>query len=298
MKDTIKQYVNFENPDKSSFPYLVLDVSEQKTDQLNTGFKIMHWHEDLQFVYVVEGTIQVRTLKESYILKSNEGVFINTNVIHRVEPDSSSHYKSIRFPAYFVTFYPGFPGKYLVDNIIENSQLELMLFSEKEAAVLSILRELIHLESNKSSNYYQYEVLVKLCQLILLLTKQVQLNIPKQQAPTDKRMLFLLKYIENHYHEEITLDDISSSVHISKSECLRYFKKYLQTTPYQYLISYRISVAAKLLSSTDMSVGDISLEVGFRQMSHFGKYFKEKTGCTPKEYRKSHGNEYNNPSEI
>lgn len=58
----------------------------------------------------------------------------------------------------------------------------------------------------------------------------------------------------------------------------------LNTSPYSYLIEYRLAKAAELLRTTNQSVGTIAASVGFSQISHFGRLFKKKTGRTPREY--------------
>ena len=98
-------------------------------------------------------------------------------------------------------------------------------------------------------------------------------------------MQAFLGYIEKNYGEEISLEQLSKSGNVSKSECLRCFKTSMQTTPYKYITEYRLSQAAILLRSTNMPIGDIASNVGFRQISHFGKCFREKTGYSPREYR-------------
>ena len=73
--------------------------------------------------------------------------------------------------------------------------------------------------------------------------------------------------------------------HVSKSECLRCFRQSMGTTPYQYLMEYRLSQAAALLKRTDDPIEWIANQVGFGQASSFGKYFRRKTGLSPREYR-------------
>jgi len=58
------------------------------------------------------------------------------------------------------------------------------------------------------------------------------------------------------------------------------------TPPYQYLMEYRLAKAAQLLKDTDLPIGEVAAGVGFQQMSHFGKCFREKTGLSPRDYRK------------
>ena len=94
-----------------------------------------------------------------------------------------------------------------------------------------------------------------------------------------------LQYIEENYTENISLEELSKSANVSKSECLRCFKKSLNTTPYKYIMEYRLSKAANMLRYSDKPIGNIAIDVGFNQMSHFGKCFKEKTGYSPKQYR-------------
>lgn len=100
------------------------------------------------------------------------------------------------------------------------------------------------------------------------------------------RMQKFLRYISEHYEEDISLDSLAKSANVSKSECLRCFKASLQTTPYKYLTQYRLSKAAELLKNSDEPIRTIADSVGFRQISHFGKSFKEKTGFSPRDYRK------------
>ena len=100
------------------------------------------------------------------------------------------------------------------------------------------------------------------------------------------RMQKFLRYISEHYEEDISLDKLAKNANVSKSECLRCFNTSLQTTPYKYLTEYRLSKASELLKNSDKPIGNIADSVGFRQVSHFGKCFKEKTGFSPRDYRK------------
>ena len=115
--------------------------------------------------------------------------------------------------------------------------------------------------------------------------KKITLPPEGKESVANLRMQKILRYIEKHYAEDITLADLSKSANISKSECSRCFRLSLNTTPYKYLTEYRLAMAAKLLKTTNEPVGNIAASVGFHQMSHFGKCFREKTGYSPKAYR-------------
>lgn len=96
----------------------------------------------------------------------------------------------------------------------------------------------------------------------------------------------VIRYIQEHYAEPVSLDDLMEVVHLSKYYFLKLFKQYTGLSPYEYLINYRISQAKRLLRTTDHSIGAIAGEVGFLDESNFIKQFKKITGCKPLVYRK------------
>lgn len=288
MDSNKENYINSVNLNiNTDFPYLVLDVINDKSYPRNPGFQVMHWHEDLQFIYVLDGTIEVQTLDDAVQIQAEEAVFINKNVVHYVKRLGSCHYNSFIFPAYFLEFYAGSPAKAFVDSITLNEQFSLFHFTPAvnwHRDMTAILRQLAELEGNKTICYV-YEVLVRLSALWLIMRKNITIPPERKESVVNLRMQKILRYIEEHYAEDITLTDLSRSANISTSECLRCFRLSLNTTPYRYLIEFRLSKAAQLLKNTGEPIGNIAACVGFHQMSHFGKCFREKTGYAPREYR-------------
>lgn len=275
--------------ENTDFPYLVLDVVNQKSFPQNPGFQVIHWHEDFQFIYVIDGKIKFLTLNKRIEVSASQGIFINKNILHQVKEFTSCHYKSFVFPDYFLKFYFGSPAGVFVDSISENEDLEFYHFTgqnEWENTVLNLLQKLTEMEEKKTE-FYPYEILLILSSLWLTFRKNILLPPQQQENIVSIRMQKFLNYIANHYAEDISLESLAKSGNVGKSECLRCFKASLQTTPYKYLMEYRLSKAADLLKTTDLPIGVISENVGFHQVSHFGKCFKEKTGYSSKDYRKN-----------
>ena len=72
------EYINSVNLNQNTnFPYLVLNVFNGNSFPRNPGFRVMHWHEDIQFIYVLNGEIEVVTLENCISLQKGEGIFIN-----------------------------------------------------------------------------------------------------------------------------------------------------------------------------------------------------------------------------
>ena len=283
------KYINSVNLNlHTDFPYLVLNVENDTSYPRNPGFRVMHWHEDLQFIYVISGTICVKTLEEEEILSAGEGIFINKNVVHLVDKIDTCKYKSFLFPDYFLSFYQSSPAEKLTHDITDNASVTLtVLYDKKEwcRKVLDILRELVVIEENEKDDLYSYEVLSRLSSLWLVMLRNLSRTEQMPENVTSIRTRKFLQFIAAHYSEDVTLDELAGSAGVSKSECLRCFKTALQTTPYKYLMDYRLSKAARLLKETDLPVSEIAIQTGFNGQSYFGKCFKEKMNLSPSEYR-------------
>lgn len=94
-------------------------------------------------------------------------------------------------------------------------------------------------------------------------------------------------YIEGHYNENITLADISQNAGLTHTALTKFIKQELNCTAMQYLMRYRITIAKKQLAFTDVPIKDITSLVGFKTVQHFNRIFKQHTGSTPAEFRKS-----------
>ena len=136
---------------------------------------------------------------------------------------------------------------------------------------------------------YENEVRYHLTKAIsLLLTHYTPFGevASTHESVAAERTKLMLQYIQAHYSEELTLEQIAASAAVSKSMCLRYFRQIIDTTPIRYLLRYRIEKAAGLLLSTEKRVGEIATVCGFSDISYFTRRFREINGCTPLEYRK------------
>ena len=94
-------------------------------------------------------------------------------------------------------------------------------------------------------------------------------------------------YIESHYGNSITLSDISANAGINHTTLTALMKEELGCTAIEYLMQYRVIIAKKQLAFTDVPIKDVANMVGFKTVQHFNRIFKEHTGTTPAEFRKT-----------
>ena len=95
--------------------------------------------------------------------------------------------------------------------------------------------------------------------------------------------------IEKQFQEPLSLDDFSREFGISKYHLSREFKRYMGTTPNEYLILTRLNHAKELLKYSDMTVEHIAYACGFHHVSHFISVFKDREKNTPSQFRREWG---------
>ncbi len=103
----------------------------------------------------------------------------------------------------------------------------------------------------------------------------------------DKIIQNIINYIEKHYLEKITLEDVSNEVHMNPAYVSRFFTKTFGIPFSKHLKMMRIKHASHLLKHSDMTIQDISIASGFNSVTFFNRAFMQEKGVTPKEYRKS-----------
>lgn len=99
----------------------------------------------------------------------------------------------------------------------------------------------------------------------------------------------ILEYLNGHFHEDISLSDLSSAFHLTPSHIIHIFKQVYGLSPIQYLIQRRIGEAQRLLLTSDLSIGKVAASVGIFNRNYFYSTFKKLVGITPTLYRDAFG---------
>jgi len=120
-----------------------------------------------------------------------------------------------------------------------------------------------------------------------LIINGFQLEYNQTEMVKSQRMKQMLSWVHLHYAEKIALDDIARAGQLSRSECCRYFKRYLKCTPLNYVIDYRIQKSLHLLQQGDSNITEVAYKVGFNSTSYFIDKFRKAMNMTPLAYKKS-----------
>jgi transcriptional regulator GlxA family with amidase domain len=93
------------------------------------------------------------------------------------------------------------------------------------------------------------------------------------------------RILASYVHKKLNLDELAESLHMSKSNIIRIFKKKYNVTPYEYVISLRIETAKILLRDTKLSIREIADKLVFFDEHYFSSLFLKKVGVRPGIYR-------------
>ncbi|OZB95168.1 AraC family transcriptional regulator [Paenibacillus sp. XY044] len=249
----------------------------------------LHWHDELQFVRIVRGEALFQINEEKLIVRQGEGVFINSGCLHMAEDRNESDcvYICLNVSPEFVVsreLYATYVAPY-----IQATNLPYLYIDSSQAWGKNILGALadIHQWIQQKPSYFEMDMTMHLTFIWKnLIMNGFQLKYDQVEAVKNQRMKQMLSWIDIHYAEKIALNDIARAGQLSRSECCRYFKRMLNTTPLNYVTDYRIQKSVVLLQQADSNVTEVAYAVGFNSTSYFIEKFRKSMDMTPLAYKK------------
>lgn len=251
----------------------------------------LHWHDEMEIVYIKKGKGKVTVDFKQYTVEEGTIALILPGQLHSIEQfeDASMEYENIIFhPNILISkktdtcnsdfFQPLLAGNVYLPQLLTPD----LPFYTEIAACVDANDEIC---KTKPAGYQLFIKSQLFLLFYLLFHKYSKKNVPGKDLKSLEKMKLILKYIENHYMEKITIADIAQEVGLSSSHFMKYFKNTMGTSFIEYLNEYRLTMASRLLVSSDSSILAIASEVGFDNLSYFNRSFKKRFGQTPREYR-------------
>lgn len=280
--ETMKEVAHHGNPE---FPlgYYVEDIWEFDFHCVD-----WHWHPEVEVIYVLEGTATVLAGSGSYRLSAGTAAFLNTQVIHCFRSEGSTILPNLVFSPEIIAPEKSLLYRKFVAPVL-HSGVDIQVFSPEtfeDGAVLDCLREVIaHQEQSSPSEF-------RTVRLLMALWEAIGSRVRTEGNPEDRglraqtQLQRMMQYVHTHYAGKVTLEELAGEVSISKSSAMKLFRQYMHTSPIDYLISYRLKQAAKLLTTTRGSVSAIAEQTGFENVGYFCRKFKAVFSQTPSQYRR------------
>ena len=256
----------------------------------------LHWHDEIELIYIKKGSGIITVDFTQHVVSAGTIALIIPGQLHSIE-----QYEQERMEYENIIFHPGI----LISKKTDSSSTDLLTplltgnlsvpilytpdfpYYKEIAACIDANDEI----SRTNPPGYQLFIKSQLFMLFFILANKCLLSEPvKKDHKSLEKMKLILKYVENNYMDKITIEDIANEVGLSQSHFMKYFKNTMGTSFIDYLNEYRLTMASRLLVSSESSILDIAAEVGYENLSYFNRTFKKRFSMTPREYRKKYAN--------
>ncbi|WKY44406.1 AraC family transcriptional regulator [Eubacteriaceae bacterium ES2] len=251
-----------------SFSTVVSNMVELKSCKKSAQSYKKHMHHELSVGIIREGTTTVKFPEKVIRFKQGDGVIIPPKLSHQCSPEDIEHW---HFDMLYIA--PEFYGNTLKFDHVEK------VTSEKGASIRAFIDNLA-----TDSDHALFEE-----QLIRLLEQLSEAEIESETVVTKKSKIMceeLKDYIERHYLDRLTLDQLQKQFDFDKFAMIRNFGKLYNTSPMAYHLQLKV-VEAKRRLKEQMPLLDVCYGLGFYDQAHFTKEFQKMNGLTPGAYQKS-----------
>lgn len=254
----------------------------------------LHWHPEFEIATAENSTLDFQVGREHLLLEPGDSIFVNGNVLHGIKqlsgnapdampnivfsgtviaPETSAIYQK------YIKFIAGCGAlPYIVFRQADEKHHEINMMVKSIYPELREQRDCYELVvQRKLNNIFEY-IFCNLGSFPKSESTRIQIN-------TQIRIQKMLSYIYEHYAETVTLEDIAGAASISRSEAGRCFSTYMNCSPIDALIQYRLQIAHGLLTETTLSLQEISDSCGFNSVNYFSRRFRLKYGHAPGQER-------------
>ena len=251
------------------------------------GFATMHGHADYwEFTLVADGVLENHVNKTVETYQANTLFFTTTQDKHFLRKSGTKplRYINILVKESYLTkllndISPTFKEKLL------NGPHAYPFPRDLIAKVEDVLHKITLLPSQRFKPFYN-DSLNSVFLLLLQYLFSLQIEFLSEMSKKKSQWLQQLKEVmQAHDSQTYTVKDLCEKFNYSRMQLNRLFNTYLNTSPHQYLIDYKLSYAQSLLRNSDLKLADIAMATGYSTLSQFNTNFKKKFGMTPKEYR-------------
>lgn len=263
----------------------------------------IHWHEAIEILMILKGSIEVAVESDTYRLIENEVEIINLDEAHSLSSNEPNLVLMLHIdPSFFQKYYEDIRNIYFYTDCAFEGEPQIgenyEIFKKHLSTILC--------EAVQKGEDYDVYIRETLVELLYLLINEFHYLIYENRDLKDnveqlQRYHRIAKYIFNNYNNKISLQDIAKKEFLSAQYLSNEIKYALGISFQDFVNLTRAEESVKLLLDTDMSISEISEEVGFSHTRYYNKHFKRHYKMTPLQYRKKYKmdeEKFNNTKQI
>lgn len=244
-----------------------------------------HWHRESELTLITKGSCVYQIDLIEYEANAGDILFIPPLLLHSIILKNSQDFCSETY-----VFHMNLLGGNTADicstryfTPMVNHELSLpCLITADHPAYNSLRKSFAQLASLYDTRMFGYELAIKsyLLQILFLLLQYSNTKFSTESDSSDK-LKIVLDHIDLHYAEALSVSELAKLCYFSEYHFMRFFKKHMNMTCIQYINNIRLEKAVALFEHGNTSILEVSLSVGFHNLSYFYRAFKAKYHMTP-----------------
>ncbi len=261
----------------SKYEKLKIRVLDKKEDK-------KHFHQDIELLYLLEGTMELTTGDRKVTLEADDIIVINANKQHYYHASDN-----ILFAQLMIAYN-------MVSDIFQTTEVIFWCDSTKGdnehfVALRKVMKQLLNHYLSTKGNVANFGHIALCYQVMDILSTNflVQAADKEQMSDEDRfeyRIMQINNYIRANYQQQISLKDLAEKLYLSNGYLSRFFKKNYGMSFAEYLTSIRLYHVVDEIMYSDQPITRIAYDNGFTNAAMFNKSFKKTYGETPSEMRK------------
>lgn len=269
------------------FPF---QISQVVLNHENSRPDTFHWHSYFEITYVQEGQGNYFVNGQEYMMEPGDIIIFNNVEAHgwKLMGEDMKLLVIIFSPEFVAEKLSVFDSEYLKPFVERGSNFKNRIGSEESVSheIRKGIRE-IYAEWQQQKEGYPLMIKANILRILTMLIRTYQDEsksgeMLKEKKNAMKRLEQAVAYIDTHYSEKITLEEVAAAAYMSSNYFSSYFRKVMGISFSEYVTRIRISHARELLRDTDKSVTEIAMECGFHNISNFYRLYKKHVGKPPR----------------
>lgn len=234
-----------------------------------------HWGPGRRNYGILHYIIQGKGYYNGHLVEQNQGFYIPADSFQEYHADSAEPWTYV-----WITMTPQLAEKY-VPNHITLDENHIFSYGAKDKML-----EMFSLKLQKDRVLSHTDGLAFFFSLLSVPGEGGRDSILISQS----HIASAKTYIDMHHNRKLTVAEVAEAVHIDDRYLYNLFMKYEGISPKAYITAKKLDTAVWLLDNTAMSVSQVAEDLGFEDVTVFSKFFKQKTGISPSNYRLFAGN--------
>lgn len=248
-----------------------------------------HYHQDVEFVYVLKGEIRAKDVCSNYLLKEGDIFTNNGHEVHGLTATDKENVVAIIqvSNSFFTQYFP----------TLNKACFMTYVNNDKHPKLDTLRKMLLHILLDYSRRNFNYKrtCIYQMIEVIKYLNQyfnlfafegQVVIHFKNDNPVIVERISRIINYVYENHADRITLNDLAKMEHLSTFYLSHLIRDYMGISFQEFLCFARVEMSEILLLQTDRKVSVVARDVGFSTTSYYEKFFIKWFGHTPEEHRK------------